>query len=137
MDKIKKQIAIFACGLITIVGLACNWSDYSEDLGNGYTYAHEGQGCNTIFHEYPTKGGEIPPDVLSFNYNKQYIIAMQKRQRDYERIAGVRKISYPLGLYSIFYWIIKKEHKVLGPLTLEEFDSLRVQYKVPKELVLH
>jgi hypothetical protein len=139
MDKIRNYIGMVACGLITIVGLACNCSDYSEDLGDGYTYMHEGQGCNTIFHKRPAEGGKIPPDVLSFDYDKHFIIAMQKLQKEYkEEITKAKKTFNLLRTDSIRYWIIiKKEHKVLGPLTATQFNYLRIKHNVPEELVLH
>jgi hypothetical protein len=101
-----------------------------ENLGGGFTYYAEQK---DILGRV-----DIPPYITSFDYDGKYVIVKQKPKKYHEAIYDKRKYVYPLGRDTIYYWlIIKKEQKVLGPLTLSQFDSLRIQYKVPKELVLH
>ena len=48
-------------------------SDYSEDIGGGYTFEHESKSDNFILG-----GHEVWPDVVSCNFNNRYVIAKQK-----------------------------------------------------------
>ncbi len=132
VDKIIYYSVFFLC-LFCLICNAC--SDYSKNLGEGYTYAHEGTGTNCIFHEYPTSGGEIPPDVISYAYDKNFIVAKQKPNEF--NCAYEKEISYPLGRDTIYYWlIIKQEQKVFGALDYDSFLQLKKKYKVLDNLIL-
>jgi hypothetical protein len=103
--------------------------DYADnkDLGNNFTYFDEQK---AIIGKV-----DIPMTILSYDYNKQFIIVKQKPEK-YPYTASDRGI-YPSGRDAIYYWlIIKAEEKVLGPLDFEEFKELRKKYGVPNELVL-
>jgi hypothetical protein len=132
VDKIIYHLFFFLC-LFCLIFIAC--SDYSENLGNGYTYAHEGSGANCIFHEYPAKGGEIPPDVISYDYNKNFIIAKQK-PNEFD-CAYETEYHYPLGRDTVYYWlIVKQKQKVFDPLDFVSFQKLKEQYSVSDKLIL-
>jgi hypothetical protein len=132
MDKITYHSFLFMC-LFCLIFNAC--SDYSKNLGDGYTYVHEGSGANCIFHEYPAKGGEIPPDVISYDYDKKFIIAKQK-PNEFD-CAYEKGFIYSLGRDTVYYWlIIKKEQKVFGALDYDSFLQLKRKYNVPANLKL-
>ncbi|MBN2829921.1 MAG: hypothetical protein JXR56_06355, partial [Candidatus Cloacimonetes bacterium] len=77
----------------------------------------------------------IPMTILSYDYNKQFIIVKQKPEK-HPYAASDRGI-YPAGRDTIYYWlIIKAEEEVLGPLDFEKFKELRKKYGVPNELIL-
>jgi hypothetical protein len=118
----------------TFVILGC--SDYSENLSGGYTYVHEGGGNNYIIHEYPAKGGEIPPTVISFDYNRRFIIAKQKPDLPQYNFSE-KEYIYNRGDNVFYYWlIIKQEQKVIGPLDSIRFLEQRKKYNVPDKLNL-
>lgn len=134
MDKIKNGLfSIFVC-LTCLLFYAC--SDYSTKLGGGYTFVHEGENYNFIFHK-SAKGGEIPPNVISFDYDKCFIIAKQKSmpfQYGYETAKEYAKRTDTIALS---YWlIIKEECKVFGPMDYDSFLRLKKQYKVSDKLML-
>ena len=134
MGKIGLNIcSLFIIFLFSLLFAYC--SDYSVHLGNNYTYAHEGIGGNRIFHEHPAKGGEIPPDVISYGYDKQFIIAKQK-PNEFDS-AYETEYVYSLGRDTVYYWlIIKEEQKVFGPMDINEFNEAKKRYDVPDELKL-
>jgi hypothetical protein len=130
LNRNTKIILFVIFALIFILFIPQNCDTDSKRLGNGFVYNAE--------HKHITGEIDIPPYVLSFDYDKEYVIAKQKPKEYNEVIYDKREYIYPLGRDSIYYWlIIKKEHKVLGPLNLNQFDSLRLHYNVPKELVLN
>lgn len=117
--------------------MLCSCSDYFKKLGNGYTFVHEGYSEKYIFHEHPAKGGEVPPTVISYDYNKHFIIAKQKPSDYGEATYSGIEYVYPLGRDSVYYWlIVKQEKKVLGPLDYDSFLKLKKEYKVPDGLTL-
>jgi hypothetical protein len=135
MDKIshrnkKMRIIIFILICVTYISLLFLYNPDDENLGEGFIYNAERKDIlGTV---------DIPPYVLSFAYDKKNIIAKQKPKKYNEAIYDKREYNYPLGRDTIYYWlIIKKEQKIFGPLNISQYDSLRIQYKVPKELVLH
>ena len=123
--------------MLFLVCIFCCCSDYSKKLGNGYAFMHEGGNNNFIFHEYPQKGGEIPPNVIAFDYDKHFIVVKQKPipfQYGYET---AEEYANRTDTISFCYWlIIKKEQKVFGAMDYESFQKLKKKYKVPDKLVL-
>ena len=128
--KLKINILFFAC-------IFCSCSDYSEKLGNGYTFVHEGGNNNYIFHEYPAKGGEIPPNVISFDYDKHFIIAKQKPMPFQYGYETAEEYANRIDTIAFCYWlIIKQEQKVFGALDYDSFLKLKKEYNVPDKLML-
>jgi hypothetical protein len=119
-----------------IFNLNCT-SDYSKNLGSGYIYRDEGCEEKEIFCEQ-ANGGKIPKTVLVYDYDKHYIIAKQKPQKDDSNILLDDTIyEYKYGYDTIYYWIILKDFKkVIGPLTEDEFLKAIIKYKVSKTLKL-
>lgn len=58
--------------LLAALFSACNMSDYSEDLGNGYQFGHEGKNYNMIVGWHI-----IPCDVVAYEHDKNFILAAQ------------------------------------------------------------
>jgi hypothetical protein len=130
--KIKMRYLV---SILILTCIICGCSDYSENLGCGYTYVHEGGNDNYIFYEYPAKGGEIPSNIISFDYDKQFIIAKQK-PNEYD-CAYEKEYVYPLGRDTVYYWlIVKQQQKVFGPLDFVSFQKLKEQYSVSDKLIL-
>lgn len=134
MVKMKIAILQMLC-IIFLVFCNCT-NDYSKNIGSGYTYRNEGGSIKDISHKYPTKGGEIPSTVVSFDYDNEFIIAKQKPKLPQDVLYS-KKYSYDEGDTVFYYWlIIKKEHKVFGPLSIEQFSEMKKEYNVSAELNL-
>ena len=129
---------LFTSCIFSLLLLSVSCSDYSENLGKGYTYVCEGKGNNSIFHEYPSKGGQIPPDVISYDYDKDFIIVKQKpqlQQYGYEA-EGEYNNRNEDGVF--YYWLIdKKRYKTIGPMDSLEFVQTRKKYYVSEKLNLN
>jgi hypothetical protein len=131
MDKVnnrfgKWKIVIgIICVLYILVSMYHNPD--IEDLGGDFTYDAEQKDIIGIV--------DIPPQILSFDYDKRFIIVKQRPSKYHNAIYDKREYFYPLGRDTIYYWlIIKKEQKVLGPLMLEDFNTLRAEYNVSEKL---
>ena len=80
---------------------------------------------------------DIPPTIISYDYDKHFIIAKQKPKAYNEAIYDKMEYIYPLGRDTIYYWlIIKQEQKVIGPLDYDSFLKLKNEYRVPDALSL-
>ena len=135
MDKIKNNFFTIIVCLTSFMYSAC--SDYSAKLGNGYTFVHEGNNTNYIIHNFPAKGGEIQPNVISFDYDKRFIVVKQKPMPFQYGYETAEEYVNRTDTITICYWlIIKKEHKVLGPMNYDSFRLAKKQYKVSDKLVL-
>jgi len=134
--KLKNVLVLIIFYLIIIFNLNCT-SDYSKNLGSGYIYRDEGCEEKEIFCEQ-ANGGKIPKTVLVYDYDRHYIIAKQKPQKDDSNILLDDNIyEYKYGYDTIYYWIILKDFKkVIGPLTEDEFLKAIIKYKVSKTLKL-
>jgi len=76
---------------------------------------------------------DIPPYVLSYDYDRNYIIVKQRPQ--YKEYAIYDRINYPLGKNQTYYWIIIKRNKeVIGPLLHEDFIEKKQSYNVSDKL---
>ena len=107
----------------------------SKKLGSGYTFVHGGSNNNYIFHEYPAKGGEIEPNVVSFDYNKQFIIVKQKPMPFQYAYETAKDYACRTDTIAFCYWLILKEdQKIFGPLDSIQFLKLRKDYGVPEKL---
>ncbi len=66
---------------------------------------------------------DIPPTVLSYAFDRNYILVKQKMDTSIDVIYD--KIVYPHSVDSIYYWVInKKIPKVYGPINKNEFDEI-------------
>jgi hypothetical protein len=118
-------------GILLAFLLSCS-SDSSVDLSGGYFLALEGRGANLIGNR-SVSSREIPSNVISYNFNDQFIIAKQKPNA-IDNVIFTPTI-YKYGKDSIYYWLIVHDRKlVLGPMNEQEFDNASNLYKVPKTL---
>ncbi len=111
----------------------------SEELGNGYVFYEEG-GFPIICRDIPNRKC-IPAVVKDYDYDKNYIIALQKEYKfkRYEieeySIEQQYKIIDKKG--KLKYWIIDKVNdSIYGPYSKDEFILKRNVLGVPKELKL-
>lgn len=128
--------ALYILAMITTILLFCNsaCSDYHKNIGSGYHYYDEGGELKEIYYKNPDKGGFIPPTVVFYDYNRDFIVAKQKPDLPLDAIYG-KDFVYNRGEDAYYYWLILKKEKVtLGPLDSMEFYKLREEYKVPKNL---
>ena len=125
------QLRLFLLGIVFF--FACvfsSCSDYSKKLGNGYTYMHEGGNNNFIFHEYPQQGGEIPPNVISYNYDKHFIVVKQKPMPFQYGYETAEEYANRTDTIPFCYWLIlKKEQKVFGPFDYNNFQKHKKSIK--------
>jgi hypothetical protein len=113
----------------------CNCSDETVNLGNHYFLRIEGTGTNDILSEY-SEHGSIPCDVVTYNYNSDFIIAKQKPDKITSPMYD-REFEYKNGRDSFYYWIIRHNpYIILGSLNENEFIDARKKYQVPDNLVM-
>jgi len=131
MGKIKIILTIlFVISIVYIIKLF--WDDSNGYLGSGYTYKSD---TEEIYNEYPDKFGEIPPTIISFDYNNKFVIAKQKPRIPINSI--YKDYNYSRGDSATYYWIIIKRQKItLGPLNRNEFEKLKEKYDIPNSLSL-
>lgn len=115
MDKMRLYLIFYIC--ITGSLLQGCTSDYCRNLGNGYVFCNEGEDLKYIYHEYSI-GGEIPPTVLSYKSNKDYIVVKQRPRFSDNQDA----ICY--------YIVIKNEKRILGPFPLEQYIKQKKEYGI-------
>lgn len=129
----KSKLYISAC-LIIFIFQNCT-SDYSKNLGDGYFYRFEASDLRDI-HCKKANGGEIPADIVEYNFDNKFIIAKQKPKLPQDPLYD-KTYNYPNGENGFYYWlIIKESNTVFGPLSITELDSLKTEYKAPKALIL-
>ena len=115
MGKINVNIVVFIF-FVGYISQGCT-SDYVVSLGHGYIFCNEGEALKFIYHEQSV-GGEIPPTVLEYKFNKKFIIVKQK----------LRKIQKE---DSVSYFIILKDvEKIYGPYTFNEYINEKMRYKI-------
>ncbi len=128
----KNILVLFTIISLYLFGCGYNFSDYSEELSGNYFFRGEGGECNDIL---PHRGGyEIPGEVLSYNYNHDFIIASQKPGGcgPYDN-----RPKYKEGKQATYYWIIVHAQKlVVGPMNKTEFENAKLKYNVPADLEL-
>ena len=91
--------------LITCIVPSCT-SDYSQNLGQKYVYRDEGGRIKEIFSQ-ESDGEQIPATVISFDYNRQFIIAKQKPKIPQDPIITVliSDMNTPSGSAISFTWV--------------------------------
>jgi len=126
------------CLIILISWIYGCQTDTYEKVSGEYYFYEEGLHQTVIIKDgldYHDK--LIPCEILSYDYNNDYIIAAQKPLLPcfIGKFAGT--IQYPVSKDSVYYWIISvKQDLVTGPLTKKDFEAKRVELKVPDDLKL-
>ena len=128
MIKLKFLITVL------IIFCACNGSDSTLALGSGYWLNQEGKGLNEVFSRNTNKKG-IPPDILNYSNNIDFILVEQKPTKFDDIIHEDDTVTYKFGRNKIYYWIIDKKSGLrIGPLSKIEFQKARKFLSVPQEL---
>lgn len=132
MDKIRTHLIFLI--VIAIHFNSCS-SDTTINLGSGYFFRNEGSLNKDILCESP-KGGEIPATVVEYVYDNKFIIAKQLPKIPQDPLYE-KTYNYTNGNDQYYYWLILKEsNTVFGPLSINELDSIKAEYDVPKRLSL-
>ncbi len=149
MDKIAQRnnlilvlyILLFVFGGFLCCVLMLTPDEYTEDLGDYYTY-HGG-----IENEIPgpmiTGPLNIPDDVIAFSHDEKYIVALQKWNGKYMESVIITGCSYYDVMQklkqspdSLCYWIIDKQNKFTsGPLYRDEYIDYCQKRNVPPALM--
>jgi len=78
---------------------------------------------------------DIPPYVVSYDFDENFIIAKQAPTEIHNAIYRDKEYIYKDGKSVIYYWIIIHDlNLVLGPLNKNEYEFEKINYKVPKNL---
>jgi len=130
MDKIKILFIIYIYTTLQ----SCNYND-NKNLGNSFTYYSDHKMIASSIGEC----GGVPSIVLEYNYDKNFIIAIQKPiENDPNVLLYDVEYEYKEGYNSVYYWIIIKDNQnVIGPMSKSEFVEVRGKYNVPEDLILN
>ena len=120
-------IFLFLCLFIFLL-LLSGYTDCT-DLGSGFSYYDD--------NKHILGKIDIPPTIISYDYDDDFIVAKQKPQEFNYAIYNKRDYIYPLGRDTVYYWlIIKESQQVIGALDYDSFQELKKKYKVPDKLLL-
>lgn len=120
---------------ITTILSSCS-SDYTKNLGDDYFYRFEASDLRDI-HCERANGGQIPADVVAYDFDDNFIIAKQKPKLPQDPLYD-EDYKYSKGVEEYYYWLIVKESNlILGPLSFEEFNNSRIKYKIPDNIMLN
>ena len=126
-----RSVLIFIVLAFSFYSSCSSGGDYKE-LGKGYFIRHDG--CDILNHDGKHK--DVPPDIVEYNYDRNFIIAAQRPNQVDDAIYNIFP-EYPLGRDTIYYWLIVKDLDLeLGPLSKSEFNNARNLYKVDEDLQL-
>ncbi|WP_152559897.1 hypothetical protein [Hymenobacter sp. IS2118] len=129
-----KTTAIKCVSIFCILFSLASCSDVEKKLSGGYFLRMEGKDLNDILSNSAGRK-EIPSNVLTCNYDNNFIIASQKPGKTDDPL--YEPAVYKSGRNTIYYWLIVHSKKItLGPLSNHEFLSARQAYNVPADLVL-
>ena len=110
-------------------------SDGTKELSGSYFLREEGRDLNDILSHSGT-GREIPANILSYNFNNDFIIASQQPNMTDDPL--YTETNYLDGRDSVYFWLIVHNEKlVLGPLNKSQFDEAMLKYNVPLTLSRH
>jgi len=103
--KMKKQNSVHkftknSIALSLFLLLSCNLSDYTEDLGYGYSYVHESATESRIYKNFDSGYFEISPTIIEYKINDKYIYCKQMVNINRED-AYKHSVQY-------LYWLINK-----------------------------
>jgi hypothetical protein len=112
--------------LILIATTGCNMSDSSENLSNGYQFAHESETYNMIVGTHV-----IPCNVVNYRYDDHFIVAVQDPRADCP-VHGDYK--YKQG-EQFYFWVIDNANdSCYGAMTRTEYKARIALLKIPTTL---
>lgn len=115
--------------IIVSLFLLSSCDEGCEQLGDGYVYFDEQKFIAGMI--------DIPPTVISYSYDEDYIIATQELTHNEPAclLPSFSDSVYPKNKSGQFYWvIIKKEQDVFGPLDEEGYRIIKERYHIPERL---
>ncbi len=139
MKKVTSYLAIILL-LLSLTGCPGSVDSFTrKELVNGYVFYEEG-GFPLICRDVPDRRC-IPAVVKSYDFDKNYIIALQNEYKftTYEAEKYSIKQQYEVinkkGVLK--YWIIDNiNDSIYGPLKKDEYLNKRKELGVPSELTL-
>ncbi len=127
LNRNSKVILLIIFIVVLILFFLQIFDTDSKNLGSGFVYNAE--------HKHILGKIDIPPTIISYNYDKHFIVVKQKPKEFDEAIYDKMEYVYPLGRDTVYYWlIIKREQKVFGALDYDSFQKIAKEYKVPDNL---
>lgn len=124
----KPKNFYYSC-LLLLCSCSYSSSDYTDDLGQGYTFVSESNANQFIYGNDTSGKNAIPCTVEAFVFDENYIIAKQKDNPDC--------MKEDLSNVPLSYWIIDKRNKMnYGPFDSLTFINKRKELKVPPSLNL-
>jgi hypothetical protein len=107
------------------------WFRRVRRFKRGWSYISESATGNVLVNENGQRF--IPCDVTAYDYNNDFIIAVQYPQNSCFK--GKDTSTYVYGKNQQYFWIIAhKSKQVYGPLELNEFERLMKLYKIDLRL---
>ena len=106
---------------LSLIGCGPGVADFSQDLGDGYSFVSAGP-----LQKYILLGGEyaVRNVVADFDYDEMAIIAVRLVVEEYECDPGPTLTE--VVTENVEFWVIDKSERVsVGPMSLEEFQSRR------------
>jgi len=124
--KISCSVVLVFC-LFLFFSQMCDTD--SKNLGSGFVY--------NVEHKHILGKTDIPPTIISYDYDNYFIVAKQKPKKYNGAIYDKMEYVYPSGRDAVYYWlIIKEEQKVFGALDYDSFLKLKKEYNVSDKLIL-
>lgn len=121
--------------IIALSFLMTGCSDSSINLGEDYFLRIDGPRTNEIMNRKANVKG-IPPAVMRYNYNDDFIVAEQKPS-NHNDVMHDDGVIYSKGRDFIYYWIIVKKSKaVLGPMEKGEYEKMKNKYGMSSTFLL-
>ncbi len=111
--------------------ISCGDSDLILSLGNNFFYNGEGRGANYIFYSKKKNAFDkvyILPSVLGYNYNKKYILVIQKPSR----LAIKHHILYNDTRLSEKKMDVKEYNKLRKEILIETDSIIKTDLKYKK-----
>ena len=129
LSRTAKIVSLIILLFILLLFFLQMFDTDSKNLGSSFIYSD--------VHKHILGKIDIPPTIISYDYDKHFIIVKQKPKKYNEEIYDKIKYIYPLGRDTVYYWlIIKDNHTVYGPLDIDEFNAARNKYNVSTDLKL-
>ncbi len=131
VGKMKIRYVIFPI-LFAVVFLFVYWASQpcTVKFSKDFYYDYD---LNSIFGNI--KAGDIPPEIIDFSHNKNFVVVKQKPRSKYPGMYDCSEdLAYKNGTDEIYYWLISlKEKEVYGPMLFEEYNILCKEKNVQLE----
>ena len=121
MKKTKIVGSVLLLGCFLFFSQMCDTD--SKDLGSGFVYNAE--------HKHILGKIDIPPNVISYDYDKYFVVVKQKPTEFTDAIYDKTKYVYPLGRDTVYYWlIVKEEQKTKSYWSFGQYSIFETESKI-------